>query len=204
MPKSKAQKTPKKPATLSRSSSPKKATLARTRAKAAPKNATLELPSGRKLAVQPDPEGERLSIHGKGGKLELSIVLTDAGPRLVIDAADIELRAQGTLAVDCERFEVRARTEASIRAPDAVVEATKGSLDLRANDFVRVVGEQIRLNCDRPEEIPAWMKEALEARFLHAPPPQTTHPAAEVTGDGDLLAEFDRLALSHMQRTPPE
>ncbi|HWL85334.1 MAG TPA: hypothetical protein VNO21_06005 [Polyangiaceae bacterium] len=169
---------------------------------AAPKSATLALPSGRELAVQEHPEGERLSIHGKGGKLELTIVLTDAGPRLVIDAAAIELRAQGTLAVDCERFEVRARAEASIRAPDVVVEATKGNLDLRANDFVRVVGEQIRLNCDRPEEIPEWMQKMLEARFLHAPAEKPTVPATEVTGDTDLVAEFDRLAREHARRTP--
>jgi len=66
--------------------------------------------------------------------------------------------------VACERFEVEA-TLATVRAEAVELHATRGNLDLRANDSVIVVGEQVRLNCDQPDELPDWMLRELAARI---------------------------------------
>lgn len=147
----------------------------------------VQLPSGRALQIEVDSGAqERITVRGRGGGVEISIRLTDEGPRLLVDAADLELRASGSIALRCDRFDVQARVAAAISAPDTLVEATIGDLELRANDNVALEGEQIRMNCDRPDEPPDWMKRQLKAAT--AP----TLPASDLTGDAALAEQMIR------------
>ena len=124
------------------------------------------LPSGRSVAVLADDHGERVEVRALNGTLELTIELTPTGARLYLDAVDIALRASGTLSAECDRFEVRARSEARLSAPATTVESTEGDLTLTAHDDVRARGERVLLNCDREDEVPDWMRSALDARPL--------------------------------------
>ncbi|WP_394845068.1 hypothetical protein LZC95_49450 [Pendulispora brunnea] len=153
---------------------------------------TMALPSGRSIEVQRTGSHETLRVVGNGGRVELTVHLTDAGPKLVFEAADIELHAAHTVSVACERFEVQAREEARIVAQQAAIETTAGDIALRANDNVVVVGEQIRLNCDKPDEIPPWMQEEFAARLASAADLTPSIPASDITGDADVVTEFDR------------
>jgi hypothetical protein len=58
--------------------------------------------------------------------------------------------------------------------------ARAGDVALRANDDVRVHGEQILLNCDRDAPVPAWVPR---------PPAPTMPPTAE-DGDPDVLRDL--------------
>ncbi|WP_394830337.1 hypothetical protein LVJ94_27900 [Pendulispora rubella] len=153
---------------------------------------TVALPSGRSLEVTRAGEHETLRVVGSSGRVELTVHLTDAGPKLVFEAADIELHAANSVSVQCERFDVHARDEARIVAHHASVETTAGDIALRANDNVVVVGEQIRLNCDKPDEVPPWMTEQFAARLATTADLAPSIPASDVTGDADIVAEFDR------------
>ncbi|MDB4928571.1 MAG: hypothetical protein JWM10_1055 [Myxococcaceae bacterium] len=123
------------------------------------------LPSGRSVAVLADDHGERVEVRALNGTLELTIELTPTGARLHLDAVDIALRASGTLSAECDRFDLRARSEARLSSAATTVESTEGDLTLRAHDDVRAAGERVLLNCDRDDEVPGWMGEALGARL---------------------------------------
>ncbi len=147
----------------------------------------LALPSGRAIEVSTEGGAERLRVRGRGGRVELTVVLTDAGPKLVFESADIELKSVGAVTVDCERFAVNARAETSIRSEEVRVEATLGSVAVLANDVVSLDGEEVRMNCDKPDDVPPWMRDALSAQLVKNP-----HVAAsEVQGDASLFDEFD-------------
>ena len=79
-----------------------------------------------------DDERDMVTISNPQGDIELSIVLTEAGPVLRVAAAELELTA---------------RDEARIKCAELVVEATRGDIRLEANDFVALRGERIKLNC---------------------------------------------------------
>ena len=123
------------------------------------------LPSGRGVTVLADDHGERVEVRAPDGALQLTIELTPNGAKLHIDAIDIALRASGTVSAECDRFEVRARAEAHVSSPATTVESTEGDLTLIANDDVRARGERVLLNCDREDDVPAWMKSAMDARL---------------------------------------
>jgi hypothetical protein len=123
------------------------------------------LPSGRSVAVLADDQGERVEVRALNGTLELTIELTPTGARLHLDAVDIALRATGTLSAECDRFELRARAEARLSSAATTVESTAGDLILSAHDDVRAAGERVLLNCDRDDEVPGWMSDALGARL---------------------------------------
>ncbi|WP_394841043.1 hypothetical protein LZC95_28700 [Pendulispora brunnea] len=153
---------------------------------------TVALASGRSLEVRrPSGDHEILRVLGSSGRIELTVVLTDAGPKLIFEAADIELRATHAVSVACERFDVHASQEARIEAHHATIETTAGDIALRANDNVVVVGEQIRLNCDKPDEVPPWMKETLGARLPGPSDLLPSIPASDITGDAEVVAKFD-------------
>ncbi|TAK28293.1 MAG: hypothetical protein EPO40_14600 [Myxococcaceae bacterium] len=123
------------------------------------------LPSGRSVTVIADDHGERVEVRALHGTLELTIELTPTGAKLHLDAVDIALRASGTVSAECDRFEVRARSEARVSAPATTVESTEGDLTLTAHDDVRARGERVLLNCDRDDEVPDWMRSAVDARL---------------------------------------
>jgi hypothetical protein len=123
------------------------------------------LPSGRSVAVLADDQGERVEVRALDGALELTIELTPNGARLHLAAVDIALRASGTVSAECDRFEVRARTEARVTSAATTVESTEGDLALVAHDDVRARGERVLLNCDRGDDVPDWMRSALDARL---------------------------------------
>lgn len=146
------------------------------------------LPSGRAVEVTAHGGLERLRVVGRGGRVELTVVLTDAGPRLVFESADVEIKSVGAVTVDCERFAVNARTEASLRAEEVRVEATRGDVAVRANDAVKLDGEEVLMNCDANDEVPPWMRDTLGAQLTKAP----ATPAAEVQGDASLLEAWEK------------
>lgn len=133
---------------------------------------TLQLASGRSLQWQALDDGtEHVRIHGVGGEVELHVALTEDGPRLRFKAADLALEADGKVQVDCEEFNVQARSaivqhtdgdleqraagnavvvadgDVRMSGQTAGVRAKRGDVRLKANDDVKLTGERILLNC---------------------------------------------------------
>ena len=125
---------------------------------------TVPLPSGRSVEIAMRGE-ERVRVRGRSGAVELTVVLGAGGPRLIFEAADLEIHATDRLSIDCRQLEVRATESLTMTGARTKLEATRGDLELRANDNVVAVGEEIRLNCDAPDVVPDWLAEAIGARL---------------------------------------
>lgn len=158
----------------------------------------LELPSGRRVEITSFPE--QIRVSSPTGRVELSIRLTEEGPQLSFESADIELRATQKLSLECRDLAISAARTAEISAEDVVVtargharvtggtaavEATEGDVLLTANDNVSAVGERILLNCDGSDEVPNWLATALDAKLAPAAPERL--PRRDVTGNSELF-----------------
>ena len=128
------------------------------------------LPSGRRVEVALDAETVR--IYGAQGRIELTVRCTDAGCVLEFDTANLSLRNQGKIDLQCEELSVQTSKQLSFhsqghistkaqggcstevagtletRADEILMQATVGDAVVQANDFVRMKGEQILLNSD--------------------------------------------------------
>ena len=158
---------------------------------------------GKLLQVTSEQEHDRVVLIGKSGRIELTLEITESGAKVVVDAADLAIRAKNKVAVECDTFEVAARQivakatqSASIEAPDASLHATEGDLSLRANDDVKINGERVLLNSDGDLRVPEWMKKDLGAKPGHdrsEVKSEVKVEAADVSGDESLLSEFESI-----------
>jgi hypothetical protein len=91
----------------------------------------LKLQHGRTLSVEPGSGAEELvEIRGADGVLELRLKLTEDGVVLQMEAARISLRADQSIDLDCQSFNVNAESDVHIQA--------RGDL--------RVRGERVYIN----------------------------------------------------------
>ncbi len=130
----------------------------------------LRLESGRALYVTKDPLGELVRVVGIDGRLELSVVLTSAGPVLRMRALSLQLEAE-EIGLHAKKIELEAGEALSLRtdgqldetvrgrrcstvlgssvaqARDHRIVAASGEVQVRAAGDVRVNGENVLLNC---------------------------------------------------------
>lgn len=166
--------------------------------RAAAREERVPLRWGKLLRVTSEEDRERVVVVNASGGVELTLELTERGARLVLDAADVELRAARNVAVACDTFKIAARTfeveaseRASITAADAAMTATTGDVVITANDDVKANGERVLLNSDGDLKVPAWMKRELGARLASEAVAPAVVPMSDVSGDEDLLRALD-------------
>ena len=121
-----------------------------------------------------------LSVIGQDGTVCLRMTLGKDGPVVEMRTRSFKLAATEELRLDCDRMEINANRQVSIRSASLEqtitddirvraggviyseahaqrIEARLGDIELRANDDVALEGEQIRLNSPRPGQPPtAW------------------------------------------------
>lgn len=154
---------------------PELALLLREKGRPAPSTVEHALPSGRRIEVALDAETVR--IYSAAGQVELLISCTPAGCVLQFETANLSLRNQGKIDLQCEELKVETSKQLSLhsqghvstkaqagyttevtgtlqtRADQIELTATTGDAVIAANDFVRVKGEEILLNSDdNPKE----------------------------------------------------
>ena len=153
----------------------------------------IALRGGRTLRIRGRDESETITIRGRGGQSLLTIEVNESGAKVVLDSADLELRAVGKVDVTCDAFAVETRSfdvhaaeKATIVAADAEVRATTGDIRIHANDDIRAVGERILLNSEGTLEVPSWMRDTLDARLGPAGELPTA-PLTDESGDVSLF-----------------
>ncbi len=144
--------------------------------------------SGRTVRLSLSLGQERIDIVSPSGKAELTVILTEAGPKLVFESADIQIVTPKQLAVQCQSFEVKATEEVRLVGAATSIEARSGDVKIEANDRVRLMGEQIRLNCDNPDQVPPWMQRELAAELVSTIMPSLV-PRRDQTGDASLAVD---------------
>ncbi len=154
------------------------------------------------LRVWPQQDRAVIRVEAAGRQpLEISIEMTAAGPLLKACAAAVEMQAE-QIALGCKQFSVHAQDRIDIRSGGDIVtqaggrhevnaeqlsmEAKLGSVSIRANDDVQLLGEQLLLNCERPAPLPAWLP-----RVQAQAPLGKAVPLSGVSGDASLLHDLD-------------
>ena len=140
-------------------------------------NESILLRSGYTLACNRENDDDVLSVIGQDGAVCLRMTLAPDGPVVEMRTRSFRLAATEELRLDCDRMEINANRQISIRSANLEqsitedirvraggiihseantqkIEARLGDIELRANDDVALDGEQIRLNSPRPVENP--------------------------------------------------
>jgi len=134
---------------------------------------------GRWLEVHAEPDGDRVTVRSGGGFIELEIKADGAGVRARVRAVSLDLEAAESITARCDHYRVEARESVSIQGATVAVEALRGDATVKANDRVRLDGEQVLLNCDDPEPVPAWMATRLGASLVEVGPSKPRGSATE-------------------------
>lgn len=151
-----------------------------------PPSERIALSQGQSLDVERRASGDRLTVRGLRGEVTLRVVLTDEGPILSFQAADLAIEATRSLRLAAEHVAIGARRSMSLttgedmdvrvggrrhtrvegrdltEASAVETQANDGDVVLRAREDVRVDAEHIGLNDDPcPGALP-WTKAAGE------------------------------------------
>jgi hypothetical protein len=125
---------------------------------------SLELAGEHRLVLERGMQGrDRICLYGVGGRLSLTIEVTEKGPVLRFDGAPLTIETSGDLAIAAESISLRARQGLSLLSGGSVkvealgafdvqarsnsLEATHGDVKVRANDDVILLGERVLVNC---------------------------------------------------------
>jgi hypothetical protein len=130
----------------------------------------LFLPSGRALRANRSGPDDVIELFGKDGQLEITVVMTERGPVLRVDAARIEL-ASDALALRCKELDIECAERMSVRCEgrsEEVVRGAKsttvlqkwtasgraidlhaqgGELSVGATENLRIDGKNVLINC---------------------------------------------------------
>ncbi len=140
----------------------------------------LTLSSGLRYDLRSLPDGDRLTVRARGGAVLLRVLMTDAGPLLSFESADIEIAAAGKLALSATDVSIEAARSLSLRAggdcnttvagtrhtrvgttdrleAGAVqLQASEGAAEIRAAGRIALDGEHIGLNDDPCPQPFSW------------------------------------------------
>lgn len=118
---------------------------------------SISLTGGRSLAI--GDQAKTLSIHSPQGEIEIEIELRDTGPIVRVRAAALQVETRGELALECERFKVRARdgihlaSQGDIRLAGTgdIKASARGDLDMRASGQAHWEGKGVRIRARKGE-----------------------------------------------------
>ena len=121
------------------------------------------LVAGQQLLLERGNSEDVILLSDQDGQVQLSIVVTPAGPVLKIEGLQLLIQASGSLAIDAEQVAIRGRkgvfidsgsnvrlsaaSDMELEASVNNIKATLGNVNILANDDVKLNGERIKLNC---------------------------------------------------------
>lgn len=124
----------------------------------------LDLSAQYRLLVDQTERGTALRLVSPNGTTPLVLEITDQGVVLRVDSPSIALHSSGDLSLSAEHLSLRGRSgltlasggdlqveaegDLTTRAQSQVVRAELGSVEIKASDDVKLVGERVLVNCD--------------------------------------------------------
>lgn len=155
----------------------------------------LELIGQQRLLIERKANENTLKLLSRDGQLRLSITITADGPVLRFEGPSLTVESTGDLAVGARRIAIHGREEVAItsggnasisiagelhsEANAQSLTARLGSVKVKANDDVQLLGEEVLLNCERETPLPGWIP--------LSPKTEVMLPRADVDGDPSLL-----------------
>jgi hypothetical protein len=147
---------------------------------------SLELAGQHQLVVTQVEGGHSVQIVTPRGATPVVIEVTSQGITMRIDGPGIALRAAGALSLSAETLTLEGRQGVTIasggdldvgvagdltsRARAQVVRADAGSVDIKASDDVKLVGERVMVNCDETVDRHFRGASAIDGRDAAAAP----------------------------------
>ena len=107
---------------------------------------SLQLDSGRQVLVHAKEKEEILEIVEPGGEMVMAVRLTDKGPVVSVQAAQLELKSTETIELEAKKIRIKAQEEASIESEGTLKIESSKNMDVNSEDEIRVVGKMIHLN----------------------------------------------------------
>ncbi len=122
------------------------------------------LPSGYTVAVRSGTAagGDELAVLAPDGRLCVTIELTERGPSVRIEAAELSVASRGKMQLSADSLtltsdndlalvaggdlRLEAKGKLATQAFEQSIVATHGDVAVQANDDVRLDGERVRLN----------------------------------------------------------
>jgi hypothetical protein len=124
---------------------------------------SVQLVGRQQLVIEHREADDTLQLYGSDGRLTLTLRITPDGPVLLVEGADLAIRATGALAIDAQRVAIRGRDgvvlhsdgdtcvsaagSLELTAERQQLRATRGDVSVYANDDVVLDGERVRMNC---------------------------------------------------------
>lgn len=155
----------------------------------------LELIGQQTLVIERKPNENTLKLLSPDGQLRLTINITADGPVLRFEGPSLTVESTGDLAVGARRVAIHGREEVAItsggnasisvagelhsEANAQSLTARLGCVQVKANDHVQLLGEEVLLNCEREPALPGWIPLSAQAEVML--------PRADVDGDQHLL-----------------
>ncbi len=107
---------------------------------------SLQLDSGRQILVHSNEKEEILEIVERGGEMVITVRLTDKGPIVRVQAAQLELKSTETIELEAKKIRIKAQEETSIESEGTLKIESSKNMDVKSEDDIRVVGKMIHLN----------------------------------------------------------
>lgn len=114
-------------------------------------------------SIEIDKYSNQLKVFNQGEKICLHIILTEKGPVLNFESANIRLKSKENLMIESGSIHLKAEKKITIECKGDYTEnvegditseariqkitARLGNVNIKANDDVRLDGERVKLNC---------------------------------------------------------
>ena len=105
----------------------------------------LQLDSRRSVLIR-SREKEYLLEIIEGGKLVVTVRLSDEGPVVTVQGAHLELKSIETIALEAKEVKIRAEEKTSIESKGSLNIDSSEKMDIHSHDDIHVVGKIIHLN----------------------------------------------------------
>jgi hypothetical protein len=107
--------------------------------------ATVATHSGRRYDIQSGERGDQLTVRSRGGEVVLRVTITDAGPVLAFESAEVELCATRALRLCADEVSVQARGDLRLSSGGALEERVGGNLHTRVAGALRVEAAEVEI-----------------------------------------------------------
>lgn len=157
--------------------------------------ASIALTSGRRYELSAQPEGDRLTVVGRKGEVLLRITMTDKGPLLSFESAEIEIAAARKLALSADDVELVARRSMSTTVGGDARETVAGTRHAQIQGEDRVEAAAVALQAsERGVEVRAMGRIALDGEHVGLnddPAPRPFEWSTIAGGPGDPEEESE-------------
>ena len=105
----------------------------------------LQLDPGRYILIRSGEKEDLLEIID-GGEVVVTVRLSDDGPVVTVQGANLELKSTETIALEAKQVTIKAEEETSIESKGSLKIASSEKMDIHSDEDIRVVGKIIHLN----------------------------------------------------------